>query len=381
MSNLQFGVTTGGTETLSNIFIANVTGATSGNIIRLYDYSTGDYSQWNVLSGGDEGYPYFWGIPHYGRPAYPADGATRYPGIPSSWFGNGDLMELVQNVGGRSGYANKVTVKNSANTTEAYSTSASVIGDWDTSSGPAHRRTELHHHTIVGLDGVTMPYLSERWISISFYLPSDWDSVTGSSWNVLFQIKNAGNFRISPSFSIELKNADGGGYSWRINHNTALVDHPNDWADVLWQYLMFYDDTYPNLGGDWPDGLADFPEAGSQAALGVVTKGGWTDFVFQIKFDGRGSQEGGTGFMNVWKRDDGVLWTQVLAITPRVTTRGGETFDHGIGYRVPGGGFGPLTGIYCDNSQVLPLPANRVLYNANLKIGDENASLAEMSPD
>jgi hypothetical protein len=82
----------------------------------------------------------------------------------------------------------------------------------------------------------------------------------------------------------------------------------------------------------------------------------------------------------MWKRDDGGAWNQILAIVPHQNVRGGETFNHGIGYKLSSNRFGPLTGIYCGTGQVENLANNRVLYNTGLKIADDNATLEEMKP-
>jgi hypothetical protein len=91
--------------------------------------------------------------------------------------------------------------------------------------------------------------------------------------------------------------------------------------------------------------------------------------------------------LDVYKREEGDSnWTKVLAIRPKVIERGGMTFDRGIGFYRPNNseetrGFGIKVGLYMDKRQVWPLSANRVIYNDNVKIGDQSSSLAEMSPD
>jgi hypothetical protein len=138
---------------------------------------------------------------------------------------------------------------------------------------------------------------------------------------------------------------------------------------------------------DWPGGLVDFPnQAESQKALADFNKGAWTDWVFKIKFDARGSLQGGTGYLSAWKRAGSGPWVKVLHIKPKVTTRGGVTFDHGICFNSPktstnNGGFDVQAGFYMDKEQVWNLPANRVIYIDNVKVGDSFAQFKDMSPD
>jgi hypothetical protein len=354
------------------------------NILRKWDYSTGDYTQWNTIYTPPDYNPQFSGIPDYGRPVYPADGATRYPGVDSNYFGDGQLMELLPTFQGRS-WVNRVTVKNGANWNDV----SGPTGDWD-GSVSTRRRTELNNHLVHGYtptgpngpqDSV-MPYLSERWWSISYYIPADWES-SGNGFNVVHQLKSPNTNQISPPFSLEIKsNEIGSGYGWKFTNLTNPAIDPGSSDLRIWQWGMFYDGSYPQTGVSptWDDGVQDFANANSRTNLGVFTKGAWTDFIFHAKFDGRGSDAGGTGFLNMWKRDDGGAWNQILAIVPHQNVRGGETFNHGIGYKLSSNGFGPLTGIYCGTGQVENLANNRVLYNTGLKIADDNATLEEMKP-
>jgi hypothetical protein len=79
-------------------------------------------------------------------------------------------------------------------------------------------------------------------------------------------------------------------------------------------------------------------------------------------------------------------WIKVLHIVPKETTRGGETFDHGVCFNSPAsgsnpGGFGIKAGMYMDKSQVWNLSANRVIFTDNIKVGDEASVFSLMSPD
>ncbi len=101
-------------------------------------------------------------------------------------------------------------------------------------------------------------------------------------------------------------------------------------GQVPWQQQMHYTGDEPSPSS-WPDGMKDFATPQSQAALASVLTGGWTDWVFHAKFDARGKANGGTGFVDLFKREGSGPWVHVLKFRPGVTTRGGKTFDRGIG--------------------------------------------------
>ncbi len=226
-----------------------------------------------------------------------------------------------------------------------------------------------------------MPYMSERWMSASYYVPADWDSTRGSGMLHVLQVKprNDGN-SIGPALSLQLENE-----GWKVRHKWDDKVDP-DGVDVPWQQSMEYSAIEPTISS-WAGGVADFPnESASKAALADVNKGGWTDWVINVKFDARGSQQGGTGFIDIWKRAGSGSWVHVLHIVPKVTTRGGVTFDRGICYNAPAnatnnGGFDIQGGFYMAKEQVWTLPANRVIYIDNVKVGDASAEFKDMSPD
>jgi hypothetical protein len=88
----------------------------------------------------------------------------------------------------------------------------------------------------------------------------------------------------------------------------------------------------------------------------------------------------------VWKREDSGPWIKVLHVVPKVTTRNGLTFDHGIGYNLPpsstsNGGYGLNVGLYMDKYQVWNNKYDRVIYVGNFKVGDEKATFSDMTPD
>lgn len=320
------------------------------------DFETGNFNQWHGTSNRG---PNLSQMPEYGRP------------IP---YGDGSLLELVKNPIRQGNYAAKFTVKNALNGTEP--------DDCDF-VGCDRRRTELTMHTVLSdyYDG--MPYMSERWMSISVFVPSDWDS-NGTGWGpVIFQVQPRNMSSLSPLFEISI-NSD----SWRIFHRWSDVENPHI-SDVPWQQNMLYTSSFPApSGGDGGNDLrGDFPnQTVSQRALGELNKGGWTDWVIYIKLDARGSQSGGTGFLKVWKRKNTDEWIHVLDIFPKIIDRNGYKFDRGIGYNSPptienNGGFGVKAGLYMRKEQVWNLQKNRVVFLDNIKIGNQHSTFDKMSPD
>lgn len=327
------------------------------------DYETGDFGQWHLRDDLD--HPQFNGVPAYGRPVEPAPFAGS---AKQTYYGNGELLDLVTSPVRQGRYAARFVVKNARNGSETRDCDNGVC---------ERRRSELNMHLVHQPVYRALPYMTERWLSVSHYIPSDWDSSTGNSWGpTVFQMKSPRTNSVSPMFSIIAANQ-----GWQIFHRWSDVENPNNHGVLPWQYQMYYDATYPS-SSEWSDGLQDFPNVGqSRNALANLNKGGWTDWVIRVRFDGRGTNEGGAGFLTVWKRAGNSEWVEVLHITPKQTTRGSLTFNHGIGYKVPGSGFGLLSGLYMAKEQVWGLPSNRVIYNDNVKIGGSSTTFAEMSPD
>ncbi len=344
--------------------------AAAADIIWSGDFETGNFLQWHITH--DTATPFYAGIPQYGRPKAPSPLSGSKP---TSYYGDGSLVQLVTSPVRQGRYAAKITVKNSANGREPY----------DCDSGGTEcqrRRTELQMHRALSDHYNAMPYMSERWISASYFVPSDWDSVNGRGKMLhVMQVKPRNDGQaIGPALSVQLLN-DG----WHVRHKWDDKVDPVG-SDVPWQQSMEYSADSPSAS-DWPDGMTDYPDAAaSRSALADMNKGGWTDWVFKVKFDARGSKQGGTGYIDAWKRADNGPWVKVLHITPKVTTRGGMTFDHGICFNEPpldgnNGGFDFQAGFYMEKDQVWDLRANRVIYLDNAKVGNSAATFADMAPD
>jgi hypothetical protein len=347
-------------------FVSSESVQANSAIIWSGDFETGNFMQWHNLSISNP-QPNYSQMPTYGRP------------VPD---GDGSLLSIVTNPVRQGTYAAKFTVKNSINGTEP--TDCDV--PFPTCS---RRRTELTGQGTQPLVYNAMPYMSERWISASYFIPADWSN-SGSGFGIhVLQIKPL-NDGAGPAFTISIRSG-----MWRIEHRWSNDVDPK-YSNQIWQQQMYYDAAYPMLGVSplWNDGVADFVDSDlSQASLSDLNKGGWTDWIIHVKYDARGSAAGGTGFLKFWKRKNSDAWVPVLDIRPRVISRGGVTFDRGIGYNSPprpgetlygfpnNGGFGIKAGMYMAKEQVWNLPQNRVIYNDNIKIGSEKATFAMMTPE
>lgn len=394
----------------------------SGSVLWSGDFKDGDFRQWDnfgELSGAGSNITFFQ-CPAYGRPIQYGVGGIGSPGLQSTvHVGNGDLIALCTKTGdgiyeqapaaaitnwdshaGGSAYICRQTMKNSDNTVDA--TGVSVPGgDWDNSVS-TRRRTGLTVQAKLTpwFDG--LPELKNRWLSCSIFLPASLKVLgDGFGYNMISikPVNETSPAGSSANFSIGL-DADGATPTWAIENRFAdsvtkssadgygyLPPEPN----YPWQYQMFYTGAwndggvsrgpYPDdLQGSlfWPDGAAHFPnKAASHAALASVNLGGWTDWVINCNWD---HDPAGDGFIRVWKREDQGPWVEVLHIVPGTVTRGSVTFAMGTGYE-NSNGYGLKAQMYCKNSKVLPLLDNFTWYLANINVGGESATFADVSPD
>ena len=345
-------------------------GIGSAEILWSGDYGSGDFTQWH--KPGNSKVVTFHMVPDYGRP-------IQYGQQESDHVGNGELLSLVAATErtvngihypqgptrGDSEYAAKFTVKNSQHGSEPR----------DCDGGQCQRRrTELTvQSTLPQYDA--LPYRSERWISISHYLPSDWDDAGTGSGVMVFQVKpKSDGGGIGPCIAIEAVKGH-----WEVEH--SWTDAKNYRDQIPHQQAIKYTPGSPTSGGVASDLLADFPDVNaSRAALNDLNKGGWTDWVFHVVFDARGSRDGGKGLLEVWKRAGSGSWVKVLHITPKPVTVDGKSYDRGICYNSPAG-FGIKAGMYMAKSQVWDLNDDRYLYNANIKVASADSSFAAVSPD
>lgn len=351
--------------------VSGTTLVNSASVIWRGDFSTGNFKQWHTDT--DANAVTFWQIPEYGRP-------IQWGGQLDGHVGDGSLLTLVTNPTRGAAYSAKFTVKNSANGSEPADADFPFPTIW-------RRRTELTVQQTLPYFYNAIPYQTERWASVSMFVPAGWDNGGTGFGPLLFQIKplNEGPTGSGACFAIGL---DRGQY-WRVYHVwSPTVDNH---GGLPWQYEFFYTGDYEGGGpyprsDFWPDGLADYPNvAASQAALASVLKGGWTDWVINFNFDARTAAAGGVGFLKLWKREGSGPWVQVLYIQPRTTDRGGMVFAHGVGFNAPAGatpgGFGIKTGLYMDKNQVWDLSANREAYIGNVKVANASATFGVLSHD
>lgn len=364
-----FGRKTATTLIAASLAVAPAIG--TAEILWSGDYRSGDFTQWH--KPGELGVVTFHMVPEYGRP-------IQYGNQESEHIGNGDLLSLVAATErtvngilypqgptrGNSEFAARFTVKNAEHGDEPR----------DCDGGECQRRrTELTVQSTLPQNYDALAYGSERWLSVSHYLPSDWDDGGSGSGVQVFQIKpqNDGG-GIGACIGIEAVNGH-----WEIEH--SWTDEKNYSTQIPHRQAIKYSPGYPASGGESGDLLADFPDvATSRAALEDLNKGDWTDWVLHVVFDARGSRDGGKGLLELWKRAGNGPWVKVLHIEPKEVSVSGKSYDRGICYNSPAG-FGIKAGMYMSKGQVWNLDDDRYLYNANIKVGSASSGFAEMSPD
>jgi len=351
------------------------------------DYETGNTRQWHI----PDGTPSYHLIPNYGRPARRADqGDLAHSGIVPSYYGDGTLLGLVTNdpdlvipdiveLGPvRQGkYSIKITVKSEAG--GGVEPDDCAINQTDCTT----RRTEQSMHQVLQDQYDAMPYMGENWISFSFYIPSNWDSTTSTDFGPhFFSIKAKSESGSSGAFAIALKS-----YGWELQIINDYTQTQPIRAATSHYYYYRYSNTRPADNDYDRNYRSDFPDVSvSQTALASINKGGWTDWIMNVKWDESGPVAGGTGVMKLWKREDSGSWIQIINIIPKTVNRDGTDYDRGIGYNVPAagsnkGGYGIQAGMYMAKSQVWPLAANRVMYNDNIRVHDGNTTFNEMRPE
>lgn len=340
-------------------------GAASGEIIWSGDLESGDFRNFQRSDELGNLSEVFWGVPAYGRPPRYSDSQVH--------TGNGELLSIVRRTASgpykagpvRVGdYAVRFAVKNSGSGSEPL--------DCGEGGNCRIRRSQLWTDNAHAFHYQALPSMSERWGSLSIYLQEDFD-ITDSGWAPIFNsYKPIPNTSASGIFQVAV---DSNG--WRLVYRWSPDLNP---TQPPWQMVMFADAISSHGNADL---LKDLPDRqASEAALADLNKGGWTDWVWHIKHDHRGSADGGTGFLRVWKRAGDGPWVEVLHVEPRVINRGGKVFDRGIGYNLTSDRqYGISYGPYLPKSRIWGASSDMVVYMDNMKIGSENADFSMMSPD
>ena len=338
-----------------------------GQIVWSGDFNDRNFR--NYHSKSNAGAVFFNLVPTYGRP-------PQYGGQVSGHTGNGDLLDLVSSKTRGSKYAARFTIKNSANGSET--------ADCDPAIDCRTRRSQLQMTSTLLNYYNAMPQGTERWLSISFYLPADFDTSGSGFGPVLWGSKGSGQ-QGSGWLGISA-NSDNG---WQIHHRflptSAQVKSPG----TEWWRTITYSTTKPN-SSEMYSALADFPDfSASRAALANQNRGGWTDFVFHFRTDVDQAFENCTGFLDLYMRAGSGPWVHVLDINPLKdfayysswpNSKPSRLYDRCVGQYGPGG-YTSQMGLYLDKSRVWGHSRNLVIYMDNHKIGDERATFQLMSHD
>ena len=339
-------------------FITLLPGTGTAGILWSGDFNEGSFAKYS----DDPGRVSIHGVPPYGKP-------VQYGGQADHHVGNGDLMWLTADSdsenfrhGPRLGnHAVGLHVKSWAGgSVDAQSTDVNTPGDWDGARSD-RRRTELRAMTL-HYDSKLIPYMTTRWASASIFVPEDWDTENGSGVGVVtWQWKpKLNNGSMSPPISVRIRNGQ-----WQVLLHTNPNENPRSEGWTIHNFEPSLKDSI-----HYPDPTT------SINMLSNLNKGEWTHFIIQLRLDGRLSTEGGTGLLNLWMRHGDGSWAQVLNFFP--------TPNYGVLFKQSGEDalFGFHVSLYMQNSQVLDLPGpGRTLYYDNVKIGDEHATLADMSHD
>lgn len=304
-------------------------------------------------------------VPEYGRP-------PQYGFQAPDHVGNGELLSLVDYPTRGGKYAAKFTIKSNG----------AEPADCDPATGCDRRRSFLQM-TSTFLDYYdAIPQGEERWISFSVFVPSDFD-VSGDGFGPIIWGSKSSLENKPGAFGLEL---DTNGWNLIHRYYSGEMHERGVDAREAWWLSAEYSKSFPSAA-DWPQGLVDFPDtAASRAALGNVNRGGWTDFVWHFKTDIDGFEQN-NGFLDVYMRADSGTWVHVLQVRPMkdlardadwVNSAPERVYDRGIGQYGPGG-YTSQIGLYMSKSRLNG--HDLTIYVGNHKVGDEDATFADMSPD
>lgn len=304
-------------------------------------------------------------VPAYGRP-------PQYGFQDPGHVGNGDLLSLVESPTRGGKYAAKFTIKSNG----------AEPADCDPATSCERRRSFLQM-TSTFLDYYdAIPQGAERWLSFSIYLPSDLD-VSGDGFGPIIWGSKSSLENKPGAFGLEL---DTNG--WNLIHRYYSEEMHKRGVDPAeaWWLAAEYSESFPSAT-DWPQGLVDFPDvAASRAALRNVNVGGWTDFIWHFKTDLDGFEQN-NGFLDVYMRAGSGAWVHVLKVRPMkdlarnadwTDSEPERVYDRGIGQYGPDG-YTSQIGLYMSKTRVNG--HDLTIFVDNHKVGDEDATFADMSPD
>ena len=341
--------------------------AASADIIWSGDFDNRDFSNYHATTKPEE--QYFFLVPEYGRPPR-YDSGQRH-------VGNGDLLDLVSFPTRGGPYAARFTIKNSVNGRET--------ADCDPALNCATRRVGLQMTRTMRDFYNGIPYNAERWISLSVFLPSDFD-VSGEGWSPVIWGSKGSLMKTAGWLGINI-----GDNGWSIPHRYHSADshYRGESPNNTWWTTVGYSSTYPS-STDWPQGLVDFPdEAASKAAMRNLNLGGWTDFVFHFRTDVGDSiyqdfENQNTGFLDLYMRAGSGLWVHVLALRPMANLDRGNSpdqiYNRGIGQYGPEG-YSTSVELYGPKNRFWNKPRNTTIYIGNHKVGDQFTTFDMMSHD
>lgn len=344
-----------------------ISGAASADLV--WDGNFNEHNFINYHKPNDPNLVAFYLIPDYGRP--PQYGFQISP----EHVGNGDLLSLVDYPTRGSNYSAKFVVKSRAS-------GGVEPADCDSALDCRTRRSLLQMTATFYDYYDAIPQGSERWLSISFFVPENFDS-SGSGFGPALWGSKA-NPEVRPgAFGIWAQDNE-----WQFIHRYygRTAKTKNYTFGSHWWLVDEYSSEVP---ASKHGHLADFPDvAASRAALANLNRGGWTDWVLHFKTD-LDDYEDNTGFLDVYMRAGSGDWVHVIALRPVrdfarekdwKTVAPERLYDRGVGQVGPGG-YTSQMGMYMDKGRVWGKDHSMVIYMDNHKVGDENATFAEMSHD
>ena len=362
------------TKTVTIIDLDEPDAGAAATVIWNGDLSTGDFAQWETSEGAaTTTIVNQMGEPRVMRPPESVGGPSEGTGLHGHLGRVGGGAPYLDAPGGRGQYAARFRLPNQSDADTEYSAEGlsadPETGDYRDPAGGSYsrRRSEIRalHAGKVGLglvEGV------ERWVSVSIYLPPNWD-LTARAGNAfpLLQAKGTGGDGAPP---LTIRST---GEHWELSIAWSEVMNPS-WSDIPWQYEARYTPETASSRIELEDDYPDIQT--SKNALASKNVGGWTDWVMRVKPDPRSNdtqgvfyESGGEGLIDVYKREDDGPWVHVVEYRPRAITIGSETYSRGVLYRDSDERFYLRSGIYASTAgHVLDASPTRLVWETNVRV-------------